>query len=179
MTDETPYSVRQTIGDVELRDYPNTILATVRGRGDTGAFGLLFRYITGANVSRATIPMTAPVVSARRASENIPMTAPVVSDEERFSFVLPPSYTMDTAPVPLDPRVELEPIPPRRVAVIRFRGRAGNRQVRERAGILLRVLPQMGLEPLGNPFLMRYNPPYTPGFLRRNEVGVEVSPSGA
>lgn len=174
MTDEIPYSVTETFRDIEVRAYPRMILATVLGRGDTGAFGLLFRYITGSNASQKTIPMTAPVVSEGAASERIPMTAPVLSDRDRFSFVLPPSYTMETTPLPLDPRVRLEPLPARRVAVVRFRGRANARVVRERTEALLRGLAQAGIQPIGSPFLMRYNPPYTPGFMRRNEIGVDV-----
>jgi hypothetical protein len=174
MTDEIPYSVIRTLEDIEIRAYPSIILATVHGRGDSGAFGVLFRYITGSNQSQRTIPMTAPVVSAGKGGENVSMTAPVISDRDRFSFVLPASYTMDTAPVPLDPRVQLVPIPPRHVAVLRFRGWASPRQVRYRTEDLLHGLRQAGIEPLGAPFLMRYNPPFTPGFLRRNEVGAEI-----
>ncbi len=174
MTDEIPYSVGQTLGDIEIREYPSVILATVQGRSDTGAFGLLFRYITGSNRSRSNIPMTAPVVSGPDPSVDIPMTAPVVSDGEHFSFVLPPTYTMETAPFPLDSRVRLNQVPPRRVAVIRFRGRSGARLVQERTEVLLEGLRRSGFHPIGSPFLMRYNPPYTPGFLRRNEIGIEV-----
>lgn len=174
MTEEVPYSVIQTLGDIEIRSYPSIILATVRGRGDTGAFGLLFRYITGSNLSRQKIPMTAPVVSAEGATETIPMTAPVVSDEEQFSFVLPPSYTMQTAPMPIDERVQLVPVPARKVAAIRFRGRATARLVRKRMEAFLRGLQQAGIRPIGSAFLMRYDPPYKPGFLRRNEIGVEI-----
>ena len=174
MTDETPYSVIQTLGDIEIRAYPSMILASVQGRGDTGAFGLLFRYITGSNRSQRAIPMTAPVVSEGTGGEKVAMTTPVVSDQDRFSFVLPASYTMDTAPVPLDPRVQLVRIAARRVAVLRFRGRAGVRQVRAWTEDLVRDLRQAGIEPTSPPFLMRYNPPYTPGFMRRNEVGAEI-----
>ena len=174
MAEEVPYSVIQTLGDIEIRSYPSIILATVRGRGDTGAFGLLFRYITGSNRSGQKIPMTAPVVSAEGAADAIPMTAPVVSDEEQFSFVLPPSYTMQTVPMPLDERVQLVPVAARKVAAIRFRGRATARLVRNRREAFLRTLQQAGIRPVGSAFLMRYDPPYTPGFLRRNEIGVEI-----
>jgi hypothetical protein len=155
MTDEIPYSVIRTLGNIEIRAYPSIILATVQGRRDRGAFGLLFRYITGSNRSQQTIPMISPVVSAGARTENIPMTAPVVSDQNRFSFVLPASYTMETAPIPLDNRVRLSPIPARRVAATRFRGRATARQVRDRTETFLRGLRQAGIEPIGPPFLMR------------------------
>jgi hypothetical protein len=174
MTEEIPYAVIRTLGDIEIREYPDILLATAEGRGDIGAFELLFGYITGSNQSRQTIPMTAPVVSNGTGGERIAMTAPVVSDSGRFSFVLPPPYTMETAPIPGDPRIELVPVPARRVAVLRFRGWASPGRVRDRTEALLRGLRQGGVEPIGAPFLMRYNPPYTPGFLRRNEMGVEI-----
>ena len=119
--------------------------------------------------------MTAPVVSALAGAESIPMTAPVISGDNRFSFVLPASYTMETAPIPIDRHVELVPVPARTVAAVRFRGRATPHSVRHRIEALLEGLRGAGIRTVGSPFLMRYNPPYTPGFLRRNEIGVEVA----
>jgi hypothetical protein len=170
MTDRIDYTTARIIDDVEIRKYPNTILATVRGYSDNEAFGILFDYITGSNKSKSRIDMTAPVIS----SEKIPMTVPVVSGTGSFSFVLPPSYSMDTIPEPLDARARIEEIKSRRVAVIRFRGHTSDKKVKSKIKILLDKLGKNGIDPQGEPFLMRYNPPFTPGFMRRNEIGVEI-----
>ena len=102
------------------------------------------------------------------------MTAPVISDTGSFSFVLPQDLDMETAPRPTDPRIELVPVPPRYIATLRFSGRAYLREVMEREKELLAWLSKRSIRPKGAPFLMRYNSPFAPGFMRRNEVGIEV-----
>jgi hypothetical protein len=178
MVKQARYDVVRRLGDVELRRYPALVIARVDGRGE-GGFNNLFRYITGNNRSRAQVEMTAPVISGRygpkRRGERVAMTAPVISGGGSLAFVLPEGYTMESAPVPLDREVALEEVAPRTLAVVRFSGRwtEGNFKVRTRA--LLDGLSAAGIEPLGEPFGMVYNPPFTPPFMRRNEVAVEVS----
>lgn len=174
MTESIEYRVLRTAGKVEIREYQAIVLISVQGMDDYGAFGILFDYISGNNLSRSRIPMTAPVISTRASGEKIPMTTPVISRSGFFAFVLPKGYTAQTAPKPIDNRAELVDVPARTLAVLRFRGRAGRGAVRSRTEELLSTLSGIGAKPAGNPFLMRYNPPLTPGFLRRNEVAVEI-----
>jgi hypothetical protein len=58
--------------------------------------------------------------------------------------------------------------------VIRFHGRACTEEVAGVRARLLRILGEQRIATSKEPFLMRYNAPFTPGFLRRNEVGVEI-----
>ena len=116
------------------------------------------------------IPMTAPVITP----DKIAMTAPVISDADTMSFVLPASYQREDVPEPVDSRIIIQEVPPRELAVIRFSGRASARDVAEVRERLLTTLDAEKIPVAGRPFLMRYNAPYTPGFLRRNEVGVEI-----
>ena len=168
---ETPrYEVVGQMDGVEIRLYPRLILATVMGDGGGNPFRLLFRYISGENSGGSKISMTAPVLTP----EKIAMTAPVISEGYSMSFVVPSKYTMETVPAPSDERIEIQEVPERRLAVVRFRGRAGERSVEEQKARLLSVLRENGVETVGEPFLMRYNAPMTPGFLRRNEVGIEI-----
>ena len=51
MTDEAPYEVIRSVDGVELRRYPELVLATVSGMEDNSSFGILFEYITGNNVN--------------------------------------------------------------------------------------------------------------------------------
>lgn len=174
MTEYVKYSVVKTEGMFEVREYPALVLVAVEGRGEDEAFRILFDYISGNNRARRRIPMTAPVISRDMLGEKIPMTAPVVSRRGLFAFILSNDYTTDNAPMPLDPRARLVPMPARKLAVLRFRGRATDRAVMARTAELISWVERSGLMPVGEPYLMRYNPPFTPGFLRRNEVAVEV-----
>jgi hypothetical protein len=174
VTESAPYEVLETIDEVEIRRYPILILAQVKGMTDDVAFRILFRYITGENKVRKDIAMTVPVISSGPTYQRIAMTRPVLSDEDSFSFVLPSSYNMSTAPEPLDSRVEIIEVKPRKLAVLRFSGRNHADSLKEREDHLLAVLGRKGIQHIGAPFLMRYNGPGTPGFLRRNEVAVEV-----
>jgi len=70
--------------------------------------------------------------------------------------------------------VRITTLPAREVAVIRFKGYASRQEVDETMSLLQEGLKKSALAAVGQPFLMRYNPPWTPGFLRRNEVGVEI-----
>jgi hypothetical protein len=168
---ETPkYEVVDRMDEVEIRQYPRIILATVMGDGGGNPFRLLFQYISGNNSGSSKISMTAPVLTR----EKIAMTAPVISEGYSMSFVVPSKYTMETVPTPNDDRIRIQEVPERRLAVVRFRGRARENSVEEQKARLISVLRENGVETVGEPFLMRYNAPMTPGFLRRNEVGIEI-----
>jgi hypothetical protein len=170
MTEEVGYEVIRTVNGVELRRYPELLLATVSGMDDNPSFGILFDYITGNNVKRTKLSMTAPVVS----SEKLAMTAPVVSGKRFFTFVMPRGYTPETLPVPSDSRIRIHLQPPRDFAVLEFGGRTKTVKVEKRVRELLDILARNKIPTRGEPFLMRYNSPFTPGFLRRNEVGIEI-----
>jgi len=170
MTDTIPYEITGKAGEIEFRKYPDMILATVDSPGDNTGFNLLFAYIRGQNSASNTISMTSPVIT----SQKIAMTAPVVSDAKSMSFVMPPGKNPDDIPEPQDSRVQISTLPGREVAVIRFSGYARPDEVAAAEEKLQEGLRQAGIESIGGPFLMRYNPPWTPGFLRRNEVGVEI-----
>jgi hypothetical protein len=171
MTQTISYEITGQIGEIEFRKYPRLVLATVMSPGNDGGFNLLFSYITGKNHTKRQIQMTAPVIT----SEQIPMTAPVVSDEKSMSFVMPGGKEQDEIPDPLDERVKITTQNPREMAVIRFKGYAGREDVNDVKSRLLEGLQKSGITARGQPVLMRYNAPWTPGFLRRNEVGIEIT----
>lgn len=165
-----PYTVTGRTGEIEFRHYPELVLATIDTADDDTGFSLLFAYISGSNSPREKIPMTAPVIT----SQKIPMTAPVVSDAASMSFVMPAGSTRENIPEPLDTRVRIVAIPERDIAVIRFSGYAPRNDV---DAVTLRLqdgLKNEGIGTAGQPFLMRYDSPWTPGFLRHNEVALEI-----
>jgi hypothetical protein len=114
--------------------------------------------------------MTSPVIT----SQKIPMTAPVVSDAASMSFVMPAGTTRNETPDPLDSRVRIVTQPERDIAVIRFSGYAPQEDVDAATSRLRDGLKNEGVVTVGRPFLMRYDSPWTPGFLRRNEVAIEI-----
>lgn len=167
---ETPsYEATKKLGDVEIRRYPQLFLATAKG--DADLFGLLFRYISGANKGSSKISMTAPVITP----EEISMTSPVVTDANSMSFIVPSKYTRETIPEPTDPHVTINEQPARSLAVLRFSGLARSNTVEKKKKVLLETLRRNNMETRGDVIVMRYNPPFTPWFLRRNEVAVEVN----
>jgi len=170
MVEEAAFTVREQFGELEIRHYPKLLLATVTDLSDTEAFWVLFRYISGHNQAKQKIDMTAPVIT----SQKIAMTVPVITLLHRLSFVMPAHFTLATLPVPLDPRVQLGEQAEKTVAVLRFKGHAAHHEVARNMNELLALLQQHHKKTAGEPFLLCYNAPYVPGFLRRNEVGIEL-----
>lgn len=175
---------------VELREYEPYVVAVTEVAGDyRGSLDQGFRrlagFIFGGNTGSASIEMTAPV-SLQRAEqpaagggERIAMTAPVsitrgAAATWRITFAMPSRYTMETLPRPIDPHVHLEPAPGGKVAALRFTGLAAEPTVERKRAELLERLQRLGRRPLGEPTLARYDPPWTPPFMRRNEILVPV-----
>jgi len=170
MVEEPAYEIVRTIGRAEVRRYGALTIARVdESKGDTDGFNILFNYISGRNRQSKKVPMTAPVLS-----ESIEMTAPVLSDASSIAFILPSNYTAETAPIPADPRVKILTIPPRVIAVLRFSGRWSEGAFSKKSKELLDEVAKAALVTKGSVFSMLYNPPFTPWFIRRNEVGVEL-----
>jgi hypothetical protein len=171
MVEHAPYELIRKFGKVEIRRYPQLLLARVDDLGDR-AFNSLFRFINGHNVKQTKIAMTAPVVS-----EQIAMTAPVVSGSNYLAFILPTQYTVDTIPQPRDKLVKIVTIPPRIIAALRFSGRWSQSSFTTRSQELLTALDNANIKTKGNVFSMRYDGPFTLWFLRRNEVASEIEAS--
>jgi SOUL heme-binding protein len=186
--EEPAYRVVERDGSYELRDYSAYLLAETRVEApflDAGniAFNRLFRYISGNNAARQEIAMTAPVTqapanAARGRGEKIAMTAPVnqVADGDAFlvGFVVPRKYTRATVPQPLDPAVSIREVPAQLTASWRYSGRWTESNFQAALAELRAVLQTRGLAVAGEPVIARYNPPFMPTFLRRNEVLVPV-----
>jgi hypothetical protein len=165
------YEVIREISKAEIRRYPKIVVAKVTDPEADG-FSLLYKFITGHNVRNEKVPMTSPVVS-----EKIAMTSPVLSDNAFMAFVMPKDLTMDKVPKPLDNRVQIEEIPARIVGALCFSGGWSEKHFEKETEELLNELANAGIKTKGSVFTMLYNPPYMPGFLRRNEVAIEVEDS--
>jgi effector-binding domain-containing protein len=180
--EEATYSVARKDHKFEIRDYAPHILAetvvegTLEEAGNK-AFNSLFRYISGDNRARNKVAMTAPV-SQEPMGEKIKMTAPVgqqrVQERWAVSFMMPASYTLETLPAPDDPKVTLRQIPARRIAAVRYSGFWSEKNYLQNKLELESWIHKQGLTIAGDPVWARYNPPFTPWFLRRNEILIPV-----
>lgn len=182
-TEEAPYTVIKTEDIFELREYAPQVLAEIIVDGDlegagSKAFRPLFRYISGDNKSRGKIAMTAPV-SQELKGEKISMTAPVsqqsVQGKWAVSFMMPASYTMETLPTPDDPNIKLRQIPARHVAAIRYSGFWSQEKYLLNKEKLEKWVKDNRFTVTGEPVWARYNSPFTPWFLRRNEILIPVT----
>jgi len=169
-------------GAFEVRDYPALAVAevTVTGEQKEAArkgFSLLAAYIFGGNRSRQSVPMTAPVAQ-ERTSEKIAMTAPVTQTQTAgewvVRFTMPSTYSLETLPEPNDARVRLSVTPPTRFAVVRFSGLARPDDVAAKTAELYDWMKNRNLRDAGPSSLAQYNPPWTPWFMRRNEVMIAI-----
>ncbi|MDH4315579.1 MAG: heme-binding protein [Gammaproteobacteria bacterium] len=188
MAAEKPqYEVLVSTDAYEIRHYEPYIVAetVVEGTYATAgnkAFNILAGYIFGNNKTSEKMAMTAPVESrAARDSVTMNMTAPVISSASStdigfytYAFVMERKYTLETLPVPNDPRVRIRSVPERTVAVHRYSGSWSKENYAEHERLLLGALDDDGISTLGTPVSARYNAPFTPWFLRRNEVMIEI-----
>ena len=179
------YQVFKEDGRFEIRDYQGYITAQVKVSSDyNGAlqsgFMELFNYISGKNTNKSKINMTVPVTQERGAvSEKIPMTAPVTSekvktDEYIISFVMPAEYTLDNLPIPVDKNITFKQIEPHRSAVISFSGRMDEGLANKKIAELKEWLDKNNMKPKSSFIMAQYNAPWTPGFMRKNEIIVEI-----
>ena len=182
VAEEAKYTVLKSEVSYELRQYEPQIVAETVVEGDfdevgNQAFRILFNYISGENRNNEKVSMTAPV-SQERDGEKISMTAPVNQEQrgDRWSitFLMPSSYTIQTLPVPLDDRIQLREIPGRLMAAITYSGRWKHEFYEEHRKKLLEWIKVQELVPAGEAVYARHNPPFTPWFMRRNEVLIPV-----
>ena len=180
--EEAKYAVITKDGDFELRQYEPHLVAETFVAGDfdnvgNEGFRRIFKYISGENQKKQSISMTAPV-SQDANSEKIAMTAPVnqekTGNQWRIAFLMPSAYTLEKLPQPLDPKVLLKEIPARRMAAITYSGTWSKKRYEEKKALLDIFIKKQGLQSIGEPVFARYNPPFMPWFLRRNEVLLQV-----
>ncbi len=176
--EEPRFDVVRTLKDVEIRQYDPYVVAEVvvpAGSSDAGnrAFPILAGYIFGKNKGEKKMAMTAPVTQTA-VPMKMEMTAPVtqstVPQGQLVQFVLPRAVTLERAPDPIDPRVQIREVPATRVAAIRFSGFWSQSNYEQNLQRLKDTLTEAGMGWEGEPTLSRYDAPWTPWFMRRNEI---------
>ena len=158
------YKVILKEGPYEIRNYEAMIVAVSQEtdlRGYTG-FNTVFNYISGMNQDSKKISMTSPVLN------NL--------DDQQLTtaFIMPKEYDLESLPQPSNPNLQLKEIPKRQVAVILFSGNFDIGKLNHKINQLKEWLVEKNLDPIGPIELARYNPPFIPGFLKRNEILTEI-----
>lgn len=176
------YQVIKRVGTCELRSYAPNITATVEVDGKdyaqaaTHGFRPLASYIFGENISTEEIAMTAPVTAQPKA-ESIAMTSPVTVTKGkgyRVSFFMPSKYTLETLPKPNNPQVQFTQNPAKKMACIRFSGGFNQRNFEKNLEKLHEWMQKEGLKQSGEAVIAGYDPPFTPWFLKHNEILIQV-----
>ncbi len=157
-----PYKVVRSDGKFELRDYPAlTVVETSMVRGGNGAdngFMRLFHSITGQNEATQKIAMTPPVFMTGSASN------------ATMAFVMPAQLKATQVPKPTDGAVTVRELEPGRFAVLRFSGGRNPKHESDAVQRLKTWMTTQGFKPAAEPVYGYFDPPWTPSFLRRNEV---------
>jgi len=182
--EQAEYLVIKKSKDYEIREYPSHIVAqTIVDGSYREAMNMGFRiiagYIFGDNTKKESIAMTAPVKEQKLVSEKIAMTAPVQINSEGksrvVSFVMPKSYSLETLPIPNDSRVKLVKVPSKKMAVLLFSWSRNNNRIIKMEKKLLSALLRDKIEIIDIPLYAGYNAPWTPPWMVRNEIMIEIN----
>jgi hypothetical protein len=177
MAYESPaYRVLSKRGRVEIREYEPYLAAetvvegSIESAGNRG-FRRLAGFIFGGNTT--TGPDGDPAGSTKIAMTT-PVTQQPAGDRYRIQFMMPSDYTLESLPEPTDPGVEIRVVDARRVAAVRYSGRWSASSYERHLRELRDAIADAGLDAVGGPVWARYDPPWKPWFLRRNEILIEV-----
>jgi hypothetical protein len=164
-----PYTILEKRDGYELRRYSECVIATVQINANLAdaaniGFGPLVRYISGGNLGGERMAMTAPVLQAESEKQGYDV-----------SFVLPTSVDVLNIPVPDDSRITTHMLPQRTMAAHRYRGRWTSRSFAIATQNLMGQLERDKIAISGPAQWARFDPPWTPPFLRTNEVLIPVN----
>lgn len=151
----------------EVRSYPKTTFAEVTKTGTVReavrkGFCALADYIFAKDGTHERIAMTSPVLFQP------------LGKSWTTRFVLPEEYTADTAPQPHNKGVRLTEERSRKVAVLTVDGAPEEKEWYAAARELRQKMKKAGYRGLDSAWYARYDAPWVPGFLRRNEVMITV-----
>ncbi len=164
---ETPeYEVLKKYGDVEIRKYPNMLVAktalsnnSFENAGSNG-FRTIANYIFGGNEGNQKIAMTAPVVMS-------------MGDSASMYFVMPKQYAKDQLPKPIGNNVSIVEESAKVLAVLQYGGFSSDKDIKKNCEILQQELTKQNVSTKGSFMYMGYNAPWDV-VNRRNEVAIEV-----
>ena len=179
---EPAYQVLKDYHAIQIRHYPALLVAQTEINGDyktssNQGFQRLAGYIFGNNKTRQKLAMTAPVIQEQQ-SQKLAMTAPVIQQKTGsiwlMAFVLPKTYSILTAPIPVDSAITLQEIPDKKVAVLQYSGSLSEENIKEKTELLSNWLSKEPYQIISPARSAAYDPPWTLPFLRRNEIHIDI-----
>ena len=159
----------------ELRQYPKYLVAQVTYENIdmepamNKAFHDLAGFIFGDNTAvdgsgSVKIPMTSPVI-----------TEQIGERKYKVSFVMPHHYTAETLPVPNNDQISILYVEPQEMAAVSWKGAVpSEKHVAEKTAELESIIDHNSFDHVGNAMLFEYDPPFTPSWMRNNEVLYKV-----
>ena len=162
------YTVLEADGSFEVREYPELMLVTTatkfQSQGNDGSFGRLFRYISGGNDDDRKVAMTTPVFMEPENGET----------DGQMGFVIPKKVAAEAIPNPSSEKLQIRKRTGGRFAVLRFAGRMNHEVQTTMEDKLGKWMDAQGLTGVESVEFAGYDPPWTPGFLRRNEILIRL-----
>ena len=167
-TEQPSYTASQQSGPIEVRQYGSMVAAEVAVTGDRetavrAGFRALAGYIFGGNSGKKSIAMTAPVMQTGDGKE------------WTVRFIMPKAMTMQNLPTPNNPQVKLVPLKPASFAAIRFSGVGKEADIQRQTKLLQDYMAARNLKAAGPASVARYDPPWTPAMMRRNEIMIPIA----
>lgn len=172
--EEPRYTVLVSDPPFEVRRYAAFTVAQTQIGGDFDAasrqgFRRIAGYIFGDNLQ-----------TELGAQRKISMTAPVTVVPEdqgwRMHFVMPSAESLQTLPRPLNPHIQLRPVPEHEVVAVRFSGFTTQSSIQEHTDQLRRWAQSRNLKLSPTAQVARYDDPFTLPWNRRNEILIELAP---
>ena len=161
--EEAKYDVVKSNKIYEIRKYSDRLAVQALNTNENNSFRKLFNYISGDNETNEEIKMTIPVTQMENKGN---MT---------MQFYLPSKFNKDNVPYPSSSDVKIVNIEGGYYAVIRYSGRASNKNFIKHKEILENELKKDNILIVGPAVKATYNGPFTLPKLRRNEAMFEVN----
>ena len=172
--EEPKYTIINQNEVYEVRHYKERLAVQVTYSYDGNGFRKLFNYISGSNTQSQKVKMTTPVTESTKIAMTIPVTQTEENNQRIMQFYLPSKFTINSAPIPTDPKVELITIPEGYFAVIKYSGRSSDQNFLKNKDILKEKLIKDEIEIKSIAIKATYNGPFTLPILRRNEAMFKI-----
>lgn len=177
--EEPKYQILKSNNNYEIREYNDRLAVEVTYSNEDSGFRYLFNYISGENTTSEKVSMTVPVTQ----SVKIDMTAPVTQSKKDgklvMQFYLPSKFTINTAPKPTNPKVSLVVLEGDIYAVIKYSGRATDKNFQKHYKELKEYLIKDNINFVEPAIKSTFDGPFTLPILRRNEVMMKINYNGS
>ena len=161
--EEANYEVVKKNEVYEIRKYSDRLAIETDISNEGNSFRKLFNYISGNNDKNEEIKMTTPVTQMQKKGN---MT---------MQFYLPSRFNKENIPSPSNPDVKILNIKGGYYAVIRYSGRASDKNFIKHKSILENELKKDNMIILSPPIKATYDGPFTLPMNRRNEAMFEIN----